>query len=153
MIELKVDATDARQWATAASRVPTAMRTELVTSMNAVLAEGVGLAQEAAPVYQGPLRASIGVVQRPVYSGGGVTASYGTRGIIYAWIQEKGGVIRAKAGGWLTFKTRDGKWVRVKSVTIKGKHYIEKSKQALMPRARIAFRAAVSRALKSVGGA
>ena len=41
----------------------------------------------------------------------------------YAEIQDRGGTIKAKAGGWLRFMTRDGSWHTVKQVTIPGKHY------------------------------
>ncbi len=41
----------------------------------------------------------------------------------YARIQDSGGTIRAKEGGWLRFMTKDGSWHTVKQVTIPGKHY------------------------------
>ena len=44
--------------------------------------------------------------------------------VVYAAIQEYGGVINAKNAPWLTFKTDDGAWHRVKSVTIKPKPYL-----------------------------
>jgi len=44
--------------------------------------------------------------------------------VIYAAIQEYGGVINAKNAPWLTFKTDDGEWHRVKSVTIPAHPYL-----------------------------
>lgn len=42
----------------------------------------------------------------------------------YAAIHEYGGTIRARGGGWLTFKTKDGAWHRVKEVTMPARPYI-----------------------------
>lgn len=44
--------------------------------------------------------------------------------VVYAAIHEFGGTIRAKAGGWLRFKTRDGQWHTVKEVTIPARPYM-----------------------------
>lgn len=43
----------------------------------------------------------------------------------YAIIHHEGGTIEAKNSEYLTFKTKDGQWHKVKSVTIQGKKYLE----------------------------
>jgi phage gpG-like protein len=42
----------------------------------------------------------------------------------YAGIHEYGGTIKAKNAEYLTFKTRDGTWARVKQVTMPARPYI-----------------------------
>jgi hypothetical protein len=142
---------NAAAWAAAFRQAPEAMRNELRRTTNALVAEGIGLAQENAPVDIGQLKASIVVVQAATISGDGVTGSYGSRGVIYARIQELGGTITPKRGQWLVFQTKNGQWVKVRSVTITGTHYIEKSRASLRPRAREAYAMAVNRALASIG--
>ena len=44
--------------------------------------------------------------------------------VVYAAIQEYGGVIRARNKPYLHFKTKDGKWHKVKSVTIPAQPYL-----------------------------
>lgn len=44
--------------------------------------------------------------------------------VIYARIQELGGTITAKGGGFLRFKTRDGAWHMVRSVNIPPRPYL-----------------------------
>lgn len=44
--------------------------------------------------------------------------------MIYARIQELGGVIEATNGPYLTFQTEDGAWVRVRAVTIPARPYL-----------------------------
>ena len=53
-------------------------------------------------------------------------AEVGTN-LVYAAIQEYGGTIKAKNKPYLRFKTKSGNWVRVKSVVIKAKKYMEGS--------------------------
>jgi phage gpG-like protein len=45
----------------------------------------------------------------------------------YAGIHEFGGTIKARNAEYLTFKTRDGGWVRVKEVTMPARPYIRPS--------------------------
>ncbi len=47
-----------------------------------------------------------------------------TSNIPYARIQEFGGTIRAKGGGLLTFKGKDGRWRRMKQVKIPARPYL-----------------------------
>lgn len=51
------------------------------------------------------------------------TAEIGT-GVVYAAIQEFGGTIHAKRGGWLVFRLPSGQWIRTKSVTIPAHPYL-----------------------------
>ena len=58
-------------------------------------------------------------VDSPRISGGVVSMSFGSRGVVYAAIHEFGGVIRAKRAPYLVFKPKGAKhYVRVKSVRI-----------------------------------
>lgn len=47
--------------------------------------------------------------------------------LVYAPMQEYGGTIKAKSKQYLHFKTKSGNWVKVKSVVIKAKKYMEGS--------------------------
>ena len=51
---------------------------------------------------------------------------FGGGRIPYARIQELGGVIKPKTAEYLHFKTKDGEWVKTKSVKIRAKHYLKK---------------------------
>jgi len=54
----------------------------------------------------------------------------------YARIHQEGGTIEAKNGGWLRFKTADGKWVTVRQVTIPARPYLPvMTDGAIMPAA------------------
>lgn len=69
-------------------------------------------------IEEGRLRASIAVIRLA-----SMLFSIGTN-VIYAAIHEFGGTIRAKAGKWLRFKTKDGQWHTVKEVTIPARPYM-----------------------------
>ena len=45
-------------------------------------------------------------------------------GVRYGFVLSKGATIKAKGDGYLTFKI-DGKWIKAKSITIKGKDWVE----------------------------
>jgi HK97 gp10 family phage protein len=51
------------------------------------------------------------------------TASVGPRNVVYAAIQEFGGIINAREGGYLRFQI-DGQWITVRSVTIPARPYL-----------------------------
>ena len=57
-------------------------------------------------------------------AGTGVSGRIATN-LIYARIHEYGGIIRAKPGGWLRFKTADGSWHTVKQVRMPARPYVE----------------------------
>lgn len=48
----------------------------------------------------------------------------GILNLVYAAIHEFGGVIKAKDGGWLRFRTKDGRWHAVKEVNIPARPYM-----------------------------
>ena len=56
-------------------------------------------------------------------TGDGWSIKVGTN-LVYARIQEYGGVIHAKDAPYLVFKTKDGSWHSVKSVTIPARPYL-----------------------------
>lgn len=55
------------------------------------------------------------------------SAVFGGNGVPYGRIQELGGTIRPKNGRYLSWIGKDGQRIFAKSVTIKGKHYLEKA--------------------------
>ena len=89
-------------------------------------------ASSAAPYKRGTLRRSI---QRlpPSSERGRIIGIVGTK-LIYARIQEEGGIIRAKHKPYLVFQVDGGDWVRTKQVTIPAQPYMEPSVKKLEPR-------------------
>lgn len=79
-------------------------------------------AQQNAPRKSGALARSIHLGDVQV-SGMGASVTVGTD-LIYARIQEYGGTIHAKGGGWLVFQTEDGQWHKVKSVTLPARPFM-----------------------------
>lgn len=88
-----------------------------------IVAYGVAQAKKNAPRKTGTLQRSITPIQ--VTGNGG---RYGTA-LIYARIQEEGGVIKPKKAKVLRFKIGN-RWVSAKQVRIKGKHYLKRSAEA-----------------------
>jgi hypothetical protein len=80
-------------------------------------------AKQLAPVRTGRLRESIksgtNITERRMYGWVGSD-------LIYARLQEEGGIIRPKKGEYLRFQV-DGKWRFARQVTIKGQHYLERA--------------------------
>lgn len=124
---------------------PALLQREMTTASRTAVVEGVGLAQGFAPVQDGILRASIGIIGAPSAAGG----SYGTS-LIYAAQREFGGTITGNP--WLVFQV-NGRWVKVRSVTQSGSHYMKRSADALRPRVRVIYGLAVQRVLASIGRA
>lgn len=120
--------------------INSAFQQEMRTAAAITITEGIGMAQANAPVDQGFLRGSIGVIEPPSVSGG----SFGTS-VIYAWMREKGGTITGNP--WLVFRGKNGGWVRVRSVTQTGTHYMERAANELRPRAEAVYAAAIERVL------
>jgi len=97
-------------------------------AVRAVNAGGIQIENKArmnAPVLTGALRNSVTTIAKS--TGHGAEAEIGFRGLVYARIQEFGGTITPKKGKYLTFRTKNGNWVRARSVKIRGKHYLEKA--------------------------
>lgn len=57
-------------------------------------------------------------------TGTSATASVGPRGVVYARIHEFGGLIKAKGDKYLTFRTKDGAWHKVKTVQMPARPYL-----------------------------
>lgn len=140
MIAITVDASEIHGFAEAMSAAPDLMRREMAVASRDLLTLGVDLAQEFAPVDRGELRDSIRILTGPTIEGG----SYGTDKV-YARMREHGGVIRARNKPYLVFRTRDGRWVKVKEVRQTGTRYMGRSADALAARAPDVYAAAVER--------
>lgn len=105
-------------------------------------------AQHNAPHKSGKLAQSIHISDVEV-GAGGASVTVGTD-LIYARIQEYGGTIYAKGGGWLVFQTDDGQWHKVKSVTLPARPYMRPA----LDSSRTAVIAAVQASLMAlIGGA
>lgn len=144
-----IDHRQVTNWAKSAKAAPDRLGKEMAKTTNAVAGRGVEYAVENAPRKDGNLVGSIQVLSVAHPGLGGWAASYGTRGIEYAWQREEGGIIRARNKDWLTFQI-NGKWVRVKSVKQKGSFYMKKAHRRLWPEAVIAWSRAIDRALEDV---
>ena len=77
-----------------------------------------------APVLTSALRNSVETIARNTADG--AEAEIGFRGLAYARIQEFGGTIYARNKPYLVFRYK-GKWHKKKSVTITGKHYLQRA--------------------------
>lgn len=109
---------------------------------NVLVVEGIGFAVEFAPRGKtGDLAGSIQVIKQA--SAGDPTGIYGTS-LVYAWQREEGGTITGNP--WLVFQV-DGHWVKVRSVTQEGDHYMRQSVEALEGRVDQVYGAAIDAAL------
>jgi len=93
-------------------------------AVNAGAAQIEDKARMNAPVLTGALRNSASTISKQI--GNGAEAEIGFRGIPYARIQEYGGTIRARNKPYLVYRV-GGQWRKSKSVTITGKHYLERA--------------------------
>lgn len=148
MITITIHAEDADRIVVALMLAPQLLRTELLATEEGLLGEGIGLTQEAAPVDEGVLRASIGVLDVAHWTGGGVSGAYGTS-LLYAAQRNFGGPIYAKPGGWLVFEI-DGELIFAKKVVQTGSHYMEKGAEQLEPKVAEAFGLALDRVFAQI---
>lgn len=144
MVTLHVDTSELRGFSTAMSGSAGILKQELITATTALGTEGVSLMQENVPIDQGVLRGSV-----TLQESGGLTASFGPLGVIYARIQNYGGTIFGRP--WLVFQTKAGNWVKVRSVTIPATNYVQRTADALRPRVQRTYQAAVDRAIARMG--
>ena len=107
------------------NKIDAAIRSEVaVKAVHAGALQIENRARINAPVLTGALRNSVSTKSKA--TGEGAEAEIGFRGLAYARIQEYGGVIRARNKPYLMFQV-GGHFVKVKQVTIKGKHYFERA--------------------------
>ncbi len=140
-MDLEFSAPDFGTFGNQMAKAGGAMQREMQVAMAGAGAAGIALGQGFAPVDDGDLRASIRLTEQPT----ALRVAYGTS-IIYAWIREKGGTIVGNP--WLVFQVA-GRWVKVRSVTQTGTHYMQRSANALRPKLKGLFAGAVRRALGS----
>lgn len=143
-MEITIDTSEITAFGAAMSAAPGVLQSEMTTANQALLVEGVGLAQEFAPVLDGTLRGSIHILDGPGPEGG----SYGTD-LVYAWQREEGGTIVPRNARFLVFEWQ-GKLIFAKKVTQSGSHYMQKSMDALEPLVLPAYEKAVDRTLASL---
>lgn len=135
---LRIDAAEITVFADALASGSAGMQAALQQANQAIVAEGVGIAQGLAPRDDGVLADSI----QPM---GGVTAEGGEFGtsLIYAWMREEGGTIYGNP--WLVFPGRHGGLVRVRQVTQSGTQYMRRTVAQLEPFAMVAWGKAIER--------
>lgn len=112
------------------------MRRAAVQAFNNILAYTTGQAKKFAPVKTGHLRRSIDGHKTGEFSGRVGSA------IIYARIQELGGIIRPKNKKYLRFKVGN-QWVFAKQSKIKGKFYLKRAAEQAKAKAPELIRAAI----------
>jgi HK97 gp10 family phage protein len=104
-------------------KIDSSIRSEVAVKAAVAGAEQIsGRAKDNAPVLTGALRNSA-IVEGRNQDGQSVAEIIFGRGLSYAKIQEFGGTITAKNSPFLVFRYK-GQWMRKKSVTINGKHYL-----------------------------
>jgi hypothetical protein len=143
-MDIRIDFSEVTAFAAAMAAAPGRLADEMETANAALLVEGVGLAQEFAPVLDGTLRGSIAIIDGPDASGG----SYGSS-LEYAWQREEGGTILPRNGRYLVFEI-DGETIFATSVTQDGSHYMQQSADALEPLVLPAYEKAVDRVMESL---
>lgn len=143
-MEITIDTSEITGFGTAMGAAAGLLESEMEAANAGLLVEGVGLAQEYAPVLDGTLRGSITIIDGPSAAGG----SYGTS-LEYAWQREEGGTIVPRNASVLVFEI-DGETIFAKSVTQEGSHYMQQSVDALEPKVLPAYEAAVDRVLGSL---
>lgn len=148
-MKIVIEAPQMDRFIAALLTAPEILRSEMLTTEKALLASGIGFTQEAAPLADGGLRGSIGVIEEAHWTGGGVSGSYGTS-LIYAAQRNFGGPIFAKPGGWLVFEV-DGETVFAKKVEQEGSHFMEKGAEQVEPLVAEAFERALDRVFAAIG--
>ena len=141
-MEISVDLGNLPGFVTAMGDAPARLDSEMQAARDVALMEGVGYAVDYAPKRSGALAGSITVLSQDGWGG-----RYGTGGLVYAWMREEGGTITGNP--WLVFQV-DGRWVRVRSVTQSGSHYMARSAESLGGRVDAIYGAAVDRALAGI---
>ena len=141
MLEITIDVSEIVGFGDALAASTGMLTAEMTRASAELLTEGVGYAQEYAPVRDGDLRASIHITDGPHASGG----AYGTS-IEYAYMREYGGTIVPRNARMLAFEV-DGRLVFAHKVTQSGSHYMERSRDSLEPRVLPAYEAAIDRVM------
>ena len=127
------------------SRIDKSLRGEV--ARQAVHAGALQIENKAkinAPVMTSALRNSAQTTSKATGDGAEATIAFRRE---YARIQEFGGTITARNKPYLVFQYK-GKWVRKKSVTIKGKHYLENAIESEKGRAVEAMADVIDRHMK-----
>lgn len=149
-MKLEITSPELDRFAAALLMAPQVTRTEMLKAEEGLLAAGVRFTAIAAPVDQGNLRGSIGVLVAAHWTGGGVSGSYGTN-LLYAAQRNFGGPIYAKPGGWLVFEV-GGKTIFAKKVVQTGSHFMESGMDQVEPMVIVAFEGALDRVFAALGG-
>lgn len=132
MISYRVEIKNLKELQERFKQAPEIASKHILEAGNKSLLSLQGTAKQLSPIDTGRLRQSI-LVSPMKRSGNAFTGSVGT-GLKYAEIQEGGsGIygpnkapIRPKTKKFLAFKTKDGKWIRAKSVKgVKGRFFMK----------------------------
>lgn len=145
-MDIEIDFSEVTLFAEAMAEAPDRLAKELTDTADALLVEGVGFAQEKAPVGDtGNLRASIRILDGPGAGGG----SYGSS-LEYAWQREEGGKIVARNAPMLAWEKPEGQWHFAHEVYQEGDHYMQHSVDQLEPLVDPAYEEAVGRVMDSL---
>lgn len=140
-MEITIDAAELIGFADAMAQAPGLLDAEMQAARDAALTEGVGYAQEFAPIDTGALAGSITILTRDGWGG-----SYGTD-LVYAWQREEGGPIEGNP--YLVFEW-NGRLIFARRVVQEGTHYMARSAEALEPRLDAIYGMAVERTLGGI---
>jgi hypothetical protein len=142
---ITIDASEVLAFGVAAARAPGILEDEAGAATEELTLEGMGLAQENAPVGNGDLKAKIAVLELEPFYG-----EYGIEDLDYAWMREEGGVIVPRNGEFLVFEIA-GRLIFARSVTQEGTKYMERSGDSLEPQVEPAYSAALDRTIARIG--
>ncbi len=157
MITYAVDIKNLKELQERFKQAPDITTKRIIEAGNTSLIALQGTAKQLAPVDTTHLRGSI-LVDPMKRNGTTISGSVGTN-TKYSVIQEIGsGIygpmqrpITPKNGKYLTFKTKDGHWIRVKSVKgVKGKFYMKGSVEQNQPKVDLYFADAAANIAKDL---
>lgn len=140
-MEITIDAAELIGFADAMAQAPGLLDAEMQAARDAALTEGVGYAQEFAPIDTGALAGSITILTREGWGG-----SWGTN-LVYAWQREEGGPIEGNP--YLVFEI-DGRLIFARRVVQEGSHYMQRSVEAMEGRVGDIYGRGVDRVLASL---
>ena len=136
-------------------KVTKKMRAAQITGVNATMAACVTGAKRNHPWNNrtGVLEGSIDIAQpAAAHSGGGVRGVWGSKDVVYALMQELGGVIRPVRAKALMFQADDGSFVVTQKVTIPARPALRPSADREYPKLAKRIRRAYERSAALPGG-
>jgi hypothetical protein len=119
MLSIDFDYAELEQLSDGFVRASSLTKRGMVKANVEIMKQGIKIAKSLAPKDEFKLTNNIRLISQVTESGGVMGTD-----LVYSWMKEEGGVIRAKRAKWLVFQARDGRWVRTKQVTQVGHFFM-----------------------------